>query len=101
MKSDALKNLALRAKNRLLHKNLRDTYSSAEIRIIDETDQEFYSKVKEVISKEETFYNPLKYLMDDSKLLSLDAQGRERYLLQTIKKYKEAKAQIEQESKIC
>jgi len=101
MKSDALKNLAMRAKNRLLNKNLRNTYSNAEIKIIDNRDENFYQKVKEVISSEETIYNPLKYLMEDSKLLTLDAQGRERYLLQTIQKYKQAKEQIEKESKIC
>ena len=101
MKSDALKNLALRAKNRLLNKNLRNTYSNAEIKIIDNRDDAFYQKVKAVITNEETMYNPLKYLMEDSKLLSLDAQGRERYLLQTIQKYKQAREQIERESKIC
>lgn len=101
MKSDALKNLAMRAKNRLLNKNLRNTYSNAEIKIIDNRDENFYQKVKEVISSEETICNPLKYLMEDSKLLTLDAQGRERYLLQTIQKYKQAKEQIEKESKIC
>ncbi|MBE7074168.1 MAG: hypothetical protein E7379_03665 [Clostridiales bacterium] len=101
MKSNTLKNLALRAKNRLLHKNLRKDYSTAEIKIIDTNDSEFVSKVKEVISNEETAYSPLKYLMDDSKLLSLDAQGKERYLLQTIQKYKQAREQIERENKIC
>lgn len=101
MKSDALKNLAMRAKNRLLNKNLRNTYSNAEIKIINNDDEEFYSKVKEVISKEETVCNPMKYLMDDSKLLSLDAAGRERYLLQTIQKYKQARNQIERENRIC
>lgn len=101
MKSDVLKNLALRAKNRLLNKNLRNTYSNAEIKIIDNDDQEFYAKVKDVLSHEEEVCNPLKYLMDDSKLLSLDANGRERYLLQTIEKYKQAKQRIERENKIC
>ncbi|MBQ8444587.1 MAG: hypothetical protein IJX25_04470 [Clostridia bacterium] len=101
MKSDALKNLAMRAKNRLLNKNLRNTYSNAEIKIIDNNDEEFYAKVKQVVSCEETVCNPMKYLMDDSKLLSLDAQDRERYLLQTIQKYKQAKDKIERENKIC
>ena len=101
MKSDALKNLAMRAKNRLLNKNLRNTYSNAEIKIIDNNDEEFYSKVKQVISTEHMACSPMKYLMDDSKLLTLDSQGRERYLLQTIQKYKQAKERIEKENKIC
>lgn len=101
MKSNTIKNLALRAKNRLLNKNLRNTYSNAEIKIIDNQDEEFYQKVKEVISNKETLCNPMKYLMDDSKLLALDMQGRERYLLQTIQKYKQARERIEKESKIC
>ena len=101
MKSNVLKNLAMRAKNRLLNKNLRDTYCNAEIKIIDNRDEEFYAKVKDVMSQPDTVCNPMKYLMDDSKLLSLDASGRERYLLQTIQKYKQARAQIERENQIC
>lgn len=101
MKSDVLKNLAMRAKNRLLNKNLRNTYSTADIKIIDNTDDEFYNKVKEVVSQNEPISNPLKYLMDDSVLLSLDAKGRERYLFQTIDKYRTARERLEKESKIC
>lgn len=101
MKSDALKNLAIRAKNRLLNKNLRNTYSNADIKIIDNNDQAFYERVKNILSQEENICNPLKHLMDDSKLLSLDANGRERYLLQTIEKYRNARAQIEKENRIC
>ena len=101
MKSDALKNLALRAKNRLLNKNLRNSYSTAEIKIIDRYDNEFYNKVKEITSQCEPVSNPLKHLMDDSLLLSLDSKERERYLFQTIEKYKEAKLRLERESKIC
>lgn len=101
MKTDVLKNLALRAKNRLLNKNLRNSYSNADIKIIDNNDQEFYQKVKDVLSQEENIYNPLKYLMDESKLLSLDDKGRERYLFQTIEKYRQARSQLERENKIC
>lgn len=101
MKTDALKNLALRAKNRLLNKNLRNTYSTAEVKIIDRTDNDFYNKVKELTAQNEAISNPLKYLMDDSILLSLEPKDRERYLFQTIEKYREAKLRIEKESKIC
>ena len=101
MKSDALKNLAIRAKNRLLNKNLRNTYSTAEIKIIDRQDNDFFNRVKELTANNHTISNPLKHLMDDSILLSLDPKGRERYLFQTIEKYREAKLRLEKESKIC
>lgn len=101
MKSDVLKNLALRAKNRLLNKNLRNTYSNADIKIIDKNDEDFYQRVKAVLSDDNKSTNPMKHLMDDSKLLSLDANGRERYLLETIGKYREARLKLERESKIC
>ena len=101
MKPDALKNLAMRAKNRLLNRNLRDSYSNANIKIIDTKDDEFYSKVKTVVDSEETICNPLKYLMDDERMLKLDSNGRERYLLQTIEKYRQVRAQIERERHIC
>ena len=99
--NNALKNLAIRAKNRLLNKNLRNTYSNAEIKIIEQDDQSFYDKVKEVLSNQDTVCNPLKYLMDESKMLSMDANGRERYLLQTIERYKNARLRLEKENKIC
>ena len=34
MKNDMLKTLAMRAKNRMINKNLRNTYSNADIKII-------------------------------------------------------------------
>lgn len=101
MKSDALRNLAIRAKNRLLNKNLRNSYSTAEIKIINREDNDFYNRVKELTHQNETISNPLKYLMDNEKLLSLDPNARERYLFQTIEKYREAKLRIERENKIC
>ena len=71
MKSDVLKNLAVRAKNRLLNKNLRNTYSNANFKIIDsKEDDVFYAKVKDVINRNEDIFNPIKYLMDDEIMLS-------------------------------
>ena len=84
MKSDVLKNLAMRAKNRLLNKNLRTTYSNASFKTIDSKDDAFYAKVKKVVSNEDSICNPIKFLMDDNLLLSLDERGKERYLLQTV-----------------
>ena len=99
MKSDILKSLALRAKNRLLNKNLRDSYSNAKITIIDNTDNSFYSKVKDI--EKQDICNPIKYLMDEEILSTLDEKGRERYLLQTVQKYRQAREQIERENRIC
>lgn len=104
MKNDMLKMLANRAKNRLLNKGLRDTYSNAQIKIINERDIEFENKVKEVLDRDETMYNPLKYLMDEKRLLKLDPSQRERYLLETIEKYQSAKRELErqkQEFNVC
>lgn len=98
MKNDALKNLALRAKNRLLHKGLRDTYSNANIKVISNRDQDFVDKVKDVLKKEDSLTNPIKYLMDEQRLIKMDPRARERYLLETIEKYQSAKKLIEQES---
>ena len=101
MKSDALKSLALRAKNRLLNKGLRDTYSNANIKVINNRDNEFIDKVKTVLDKEEAITNPLKYLMDENRMMRMDPKSRERYLLETIEKYQEAKRQISQQQQIC
>lgn len=98
MKSDALKALALRAKNRLLNKGLRDTYSNANFKVINKRDNDFVEKVKDVMEKEDAVTNPLKYLMDEKRLMNLDPRARERYLLETIEKYQAARKEIEQES---
>ena len=100
MKNAALKNLALRAKNRLLNKGLRDTYSNANIKIINDKDSAFVEKVRDVLYNESMVTNPIKYLMDEQRLMKLDPKGRERYLLETIEKYQSAKREIEKES-IC
>ena len=100
MKSDMLKSLALRAKNRLLNKGLRDTYSNANIKVIDKRDDEFVNRVKEVLDKEDALTNPLKYLMDEQRLMRLDPKARERYLLETIERYQNARKQIEQQNQI-
>jgi hypothetical protein len=97
MKNDILKTLAMKAKNRMINKNLRNTYVNSSIKIIDNSDQEFYDKVKEIIIEDEDILNPLKRLMDENRLMKLDARGKERYLLETIEKYQQAKRLIENE----
>lgn len=101
MKSDILKSLALRAKNRLLNKGLRDSYSNANIKIIDNNDEEFFAKAKAVIEDESKAYNPLKYLMDDNILLKLDDRGREKYLFETIEKYRKVREQLDRQNFVC
>ena len=98
MKNDALKTLALRAKNRLLNKGLRDTYSNANIKVISTKDSEFVDKVKDVLDKEDAMTNPLKYLMDEQRMMKMDPRARERYLLETIERYQSAKREIQRQS---
>lgn len=94
MKNDALKTLALRAKNRLLHKGLRESYANAKIKVVENKDAEFNNRVKTVLDKEDAMTNPLKYLMDEQRLMKMDPRARERYLLNMIEKYQEAKREL-------
>mgnify|MGYP001852663710 CR=1 FL=1 len=71
MKNDILKILASKAKNRLINKNLRNTYSNVEVKIISKDDDNFYNKVKEIMEEKNYVYNPLKRLMDEEKLMKL------------------------------
>ena len=100
MKNDILKTLAMKAKNRMINKNLRNTYSNSSVKIIDNYDKGFYNKVKEIMVEDTDICNPLKRLMDEDKLMKLDARGKERYLLETIEKYQQAKRMIEEENNI-
>ena len=100
MKNDLLKTLAMKAKNRMINKNLRNTYSNTNVKIIDKYDKNFYDKVKEMMVNNEDILNPLKRLMDDNKLMNLDPRGRERYLLETIEKYQNARRMIQNEKNL-
>lgn len=95
--NNILKMLANKAKNRLINKNLRNTYSNVDIKIITRNDDNFYNKVKEIMDEKTYVCNPLKRLMDEDKLMKMDARARERYLLETIEKYQEARHKIERE----
>lgn len=48
MKSDLLKALALKAKNRLINRNAKETNKTSSVKIITDNDEEFYQKVKSV-----------------------------------------------------
>ena len=101
MRNDILKILANRAKNRLMNKSLRDTYSNASIKIINNNDDKFYNKVKEMdkfynkvkemLSEDKNITNPIKRLMDESKLIKMNSLQREKYLFETIVKYNSAR----------
>ena len=77
MKRDIIKMLAAKAKNRLMNKNLRNTYNNANIKVITDNDEDFYNKVKDMLNEEEFIENPLKRLMDDNKLMKMNPQQRE------------------------
>ena len=91
MRNDILKILANRAKNRLMIKSLRDTYSNASIKIINNNDDKFYNKVKEMLTEDKNITNPIKRLMDESKLIKMNSLQREKYLFETIVKYNSAR----------
>lgn len=101
MKNDILKTLAMRAKNRMINKNIRDTYSNVSVKIITKSDDGFIEKVKDLVAKEGEICNPIKKLMDDNKLMHLDERGRERYLFETIEKYQNARRKMLSENGVC
>lgn len=97
MKSNMIKVLAMRAKNRMMNRGSLDANYDSRIKIINNEDLEFIDKVKSVLENERKSINPMKYLMDEKRLMKLDDKGRERYLLETTEKYLKAKAFIEKE----
>ena len=105
MKSDLLRSLALRAKNRMIHSTTaagsigyKDCYGGCQIKIIDDGDEEFFIKVKKLLDYDLNCENPIKRLMNEEKLLSLDTRGKEKYLLETIEKYLKFRKIIEEEN---
>ena len=88
MKGNMLKELAMRAKNRMMNKVSAKGFE-ARIRVISEDDSAFVEKVRTILENEENSRNPLKILMDDKHMNKLDPSAKERYLLETIDKSKE------------
>jgi len=82
--SELLKSFAQRAKRRLVGK---EPVVNAKIKIISQTDDDFRSKVRDLLSTDEVVTNPLHYLMDEKIMRSLDDEAKERYLLSTLDKY--------------
>ena len=98
--NEVLKSLALKAKNRMIHKNNAYDEGSSEglnIKIIEGEDSQFFEKVKALLNSSEDIINPLKKLMDEDVMLTMDARGRERYLLETVDKYHKAIKRLQRE----
>ena len=97
MKSNMLKVLAMRAKNRMINKG-NESYFDSRVKVISNDDSEFVEKVRKILENEKCSQNPLKILMDEKRVNKLDEQAKERYLLETMEKYLKAKNQIETEN---
>ena len=106
MKSDLLKSLALRAKNRMIHnanptRNLGycETFGNCRIKLIEEKDEnDFFDKVKSLLAGDSCVENPIKRLMNEDKMSALDTRGKEKYLLETIERYLKCRKLIEEEN---
>ena len=94
--NDILKNFALRAKNKLLGKDTRESVNT-KIKTVSFRDDAFKEKVEFLMDKEDEIFNPMHFLMDDKVLKSLDSEQKERYLLTTIDKYNRFKNEITME----
>lgn len=85
---NSLKNLAYKAKSRLMNKNLRDTYSSANASSIAVNNFNFYNNEED---NQSNFVSPFKYLLREDKLLAMSREERERYILKCIQNYQNDK----------
>lgn len=101
MKREVLKSLALKAKNRMIHKSQNDNFglglegNDLHIKIISSSDDLFYSKVRSLLEDDQDIMNPIKQLMDENLMMKLDPRGREKYLLDTVEKYHKFRKMIE------
>lgn len=100
MKTNMLKILAMKAKNRMMNRGSFEACYDSRIKIINNEEDDFIEKVRGVLSNDKKSLNPLKYLMDEKRLMKLDGMSRERYLLEITEKYLRAKTIIEREKLI-
>lgn len=91
-RNDVLKNFAQRAKRRLVG---RDKTFCAKIKVINNDDEDFRSKVEFLLSQEDIVTNPVHFLMDDKILKNMNEENKERYLLSTLDKYNRLRSQME------
>lgn len=94
-RNDLLKTFALKAKRRLVGEK---TPVSAKIKVIENTDEDFQSRVDFLLSQEDVVTNPVHYLMDDKILKNMTEEDKERYLLSTLDKYSSLRAKAESSS---
>ncbi len=104
---DALKRMALMAKNRLRNK-VRENDNKAlqkgdrfkvlfgegvdiKSKIITKEDAKLYNKVKQMLDEDEDVVNPLAKLIDYKIFNKLNEEEKERYLLVLVNKYKQYK----------
>ena len=100
MKREVLKALALKAKNRMIHKADKEGFVGAEavnVKVISSDDEGFYRRVRQLLEDDENIINPIKRLMDESLMTKLDPRAKEKYLLETIDKYHETRKRIQRE----
>ncbi len=90
--NDILKNIAQRAKRRLVG---RENLPVAKIKVITTEDEVFKNKVENLLSQNEVVTNPVHFLIDDKIFANLADEAKERYLLSTLDKYTNFKNQIE------
>ncbi len=90
-----LKDLANKAKNRLLNKGLRDTYSNANV--LSCTSMNFFNQDKDNVKEIHKSENPLKYLLREDKMMSITSEDKERLILNSIRKYQEEKRKQEKD----
>ena len=94
--NDILKNFALRAKNKLLGKDTKNSIN-VKVKTISFKDDAIKEKVEYLMDRENEIFNPMHFLMDDKILKILDSEQKERYLLETIDKYLRFKNEITME----
>lgn len=101
---DALKRMAMLAKNRLRNKVRENDNKSlkksdrfkvlfgegvdVKCKIITKEDEKFYSKVKQMLDENQDVANPIARLIDYKVFNKLDDNAKERYLFELINKYK-------------
>lgn len=112
---DALKRMALMAKNRLRNKvvekenkgkagrSFKVIYGDSvdvKTKIITREDVKLYEKVKEILDENVDIINPISRLIDYKVYNQLDILNKERYLFDVVNKYKIYKEKYLQEKQL-
>ena len=112
---DALKRMALMAKNRLRNKVTEKDNKKIKNRgyfkvlygdsvdiiskIITREDMKLYDKVKAMLDENSDITNPISRLIDYKQYNKMDEMGKERYLFDLVGKYKKYKEKYNEEKK--